>query len=605
MSVRAALLICLVLAAAEVAAADSPSETKRESANEYAIDIPRMELSAALDVLMKQTHVQLFILGDRSSLLSTPVKGSYTIRSALALLLKNTGAIYGRGTDDQYWVRLPEAPLEDAAEPPRVSGVPSPFSAEMAMEELVVFGGSLRRWRPSDLEAWGPPYDADAPRVVMSPKVISGVAPSSVAELMEYIPLQSFATPGERSRDAEYPQLRGLGATLVLINARRVVPTSGDWADTFALSTIPIFALEHVEVIAAPASIAVSSRSTAGLVNVMLKKQIRAPTLELQYGTANGGGAERRISFGAGIDGNRLRGTVVFEYFDREPLLGAARDLWSNQDFRRFGGRDFRSSDASPGNISSLGPGPLPGLPSNFAAVPAQGGTRIEDFLATASTLNESSLAQYQSVRPAARRYNVAGSAQISFSNVTAFGELLCARREIAEQSHPPTLSVDVPATNPFNLFRVPVRADVLVAELPPLRTETLSTLLRPVIGARGVLGSLNWELSLAQSVERGSTTVSGDLDPQLVGQALAQSDPRLSLNLFQAGPVNSPELLAALVRAPEVARYSVQGTLASASLRGPAIRTPVGEVEMSLGAEWETLRTSFEDLKDFGSTLR
>src|SRR5262249_54440966 len=151
-------------------AADSPKETETKSSSEYVLNIPRMTLLAALDELVRQTNVQLLVVGDLPSLFSGPLKGSYTIDEALILLLQNTGAIYGRGTGARYWVRPRPAPppgemsaVQSTTTEPLLPIGPSPSLEEWGMTgDLVLVLGQRRQ--VSTMEV---------PDVVMSAKSIS------------------------------------------------------------------------------------------------------------------------------------------------------------------------------------------------------------------------------------------------------------------------------------------------------------------------------------------------------------------------------------------------------------------------------------------------
>src|SRR5690606_35998457 len=111
----------------------------------------------------------------------------------------------------------------------------------------------------------------------------------------------------------------------------------------------------------------------------------------LQYGDAAGGARERRAAVSVGSSSERLKTALTVDYFERGMLVGAKRDLWRNQDFRRFGGTDWRVATANPGNVYSLTGEPLPGLQNSFASVPA-GSTGVgltpEDFRATDGVLS-------------------------------------------------------------------------------------------------------------------------------------------------------------------------------------------------------------------------
>src|SRR3546814_14179743 len=102
--------------------------------------------------------------------------------------------------------------------------------------------------------------------------------------------------------------------------------------------------------------------------------------------------------------------TVAANWQENNALLNSERGLTADQDYRRFGGRDYRSSSGRyPANIYSLDGcppepdlcfvpledrGTLPGLDSPVAVVPARRdglGTSPEDFLNTQGELHKTS----------------------------------------------------------------------------------------------------------------------------------------------------------------------------------------------------------------------
>ena len=181
-----------------------------------------------------------------------------------------------------------------------------------------------------------------------------------------------------------------------------------------------------------------------GVVNIVLRENIPEPRLDIDYGAADGGAVERHAAFGASGSYGRARGSIVLDYFDRSPLLGRERDRWNNQDFTRFGGRDWRSPTASPGNVSSATLENLPGLSSSFAAIPAAspGATLTPaDFLSTAGQRNLESLLRYQSIADAGTRKAAIAQGEYALAQqLTAYGELLYVDGETSKQFEPPAL---------------------------------------------------------------------------------------------------------------------------------------------------------------------
>lgn len=453
------------------------------------------------------------------------------------------------------------------------------------LDEIVVTGSRLR------VSA----REGAAPVTVMDRVKIEELGVSSVSEVLRYLPQQSYNRPELfRTDGAQFAELRGLGAdtTLVLINGRRTAPSaSSAISNAFDLNAIPLAAVERVEVLSDAASAVYGADAVGGVVNVILKRDIPDPVVDLHYGAAAGGGEEQRASVSAGHAGERLHVSLILDYLHKDTLLGVERDLWRDQDYRRFGSIDQRSTTTNPGNVSSLSGDPLPGLDSPIAAVPIGSsgiGLTPADFEATAGQQNRASLSRYDAIVPAQERMSAALFAEYELAQVAVFGEALYAKRTVDSPTSAPVLAgAEVPASNAFNPFGESVAVDFLVEGVGPRHSHVDSELLRGVVGARGDLGTWEWEVAVLGSREDSSSWSTNQLDDEAVAQALAAADPAAALNVFQDGPGGSDALLRSLIAAPVVSESTSDGTLATAFVRGSLGALPAGPVEAVLGAEW------------------
>jgi iron complex outermembrane receptor protein len=148
--------------------------------------------------------------------------------------------------------------------------------------------------------------------------------------------------------------LRGLsvGATLVLVDGHRLAPypLSDDGERQFTdVQSIPLFAVERVEVLKDGASAIYGSDAIAGVVNVILKKQITGAEALFEAGNSeHGGGATQHAAFAFGkgdISRDGYNWFVTAEYHNQDQILLAQRAdyaPWGNLNFSRFGGNDIR-----------------------------------------------------------------------------------------------------------------------------------------------------------------------------------------------------------------------------------------------------------------------
>lgn len=579
-----------------------------EGARQYDIDIQKLPLSEALQEFSRQTQLQYGYLptnDEEEQLVVGPVKGVFTAAEVLTKLLP-AGFTF-------EWIN----PRTISIVSPPVNAPPGGVKetavakdrqqSELDKDQRLSMangGGKSGSARGPYAFDWKvlveaskifDDLDLDVPMTVLDRRDIDALGASTVTDLLRYVTQQTYTLSESYLGDGtQFADLRGLGfdTTLVLINGRRTIATASSLAvNAFDLNSIPLGAVERVEIVSDSMSAMHGADAIGGVLNIVLREDIPEPRLDIDYGAAAGGAVERHAAFGASGATGRARGSIVFDYFDRGPLLGRERDRWSNQDFRRFGGVDWRSPTASPGNIRSASLDNLPSLPSSFAAIPAvSAGTELTpaDFLATAGQQNLESLFRYTSVLAEGTRGAVVAQGEYRFrSDVSAFGDLLYVDRENLNEAEPPALAgALVPAINPHNPFDTDVIVDVLLTGLGPRTFSRRGDMIRAVGGARGQIGEWAWEASLHRSQNDDIIIRANRVDPLRVAAALSATDAADALNPFAGSGANSAELLASLLLPPLRSRFRTEMIQAAAYLRGPLLTLPAGRMDLIVGAE-------------------
>ena len=288
-----------------------------------------------------------------AGLQAPPIKGEFTAGDALSLLLKGTklravnvdnktiriiektNAAAGGAAEarDNHHPHDAETALPSQAEPGSPASANSAAGESNAggdkdLAEIVVTGTHIRG------------ASVASPVIELGREEIDRSGYTSVADLMLSLP-QNFgggynaATAVANSQvnnryadnptGASVPNLRGLGpgSTLTLIDGHRMAAgLTGGGAD---IASIPIDAIERVEVVTDSASAVYGSDAVAGVVNVILKRNYDGAMTDLSYGLAtDGGGTEKRASqlFGTRWDG----GDVFLAYEHRQQDAVDARD---------------------------------------------------------------------------------------------------------------------------------------------------------------------------------------------------------------------------------------------------------------------------------------
>jgi iron complex outermembrane receptor protein len=549
------------------------------TSNEYELNISTGSLIEAIKQFSEQTDVQVTVDSQATEVDVLRLEGfqaRLSARAALARIL--AGSSLSTDWQGEHTVRI-------------YPGVVLPPEGDGGQRIVEVTGTRLGGGE-------GP-----APVRVYDREDIERSGVSSVPGLADYFTQQpfSFAEWAQRS-SAQHFQMRGLGVdtTLVLINGRRAPPSATSVSlNAFDLNTIPLTAVDRIEVMSDSASAIYGADAIGGVVNIILKGDFESPDFYFHYGAAAGGGEERRFAGAIGHSEGRFKSSLVLDYFERDMLVGAKREMWRDQDFRRFGGEDYRLTAANPANVYATTGGVLPGLPTSHASVPVGSsgiGLAPEDFLTTAGVESRDSSNRTWSIVPDTTRLSAFGSAEFSLSGHSSiFGEVLLTESDIVSQNDLPFLLAQiVPATNPYNPFGEPVAVDYSLVGMRPIANVTESQLGRFVVGARGRLRpGWDWELTLTSSDERVDAKRVHDVDPYRVEAALESRDPQTALNPFADGPGGGDALLSSLVADPQVLDSFSGGLQFSGFLRGKLFHIPGGWSEFVAGAEWRR-----EDIK-------
>ncbi|MFZ6861833.1 TonB-dependent receptor plug domain-containing protein [Undibacterium sp. Ji67W] len=167
------------------------------------------------------------------------------------------------------------------------------------------------------------------------------------------------------SPGASTASLRGLGsgATLVLVNGRRIAQygITGFQSQFANLDSIPVGAVDRIEVLLDGASAIYGSEAIAGVINIWLRKDYTGADIRLSGLTnQNGKGSNDTVnaSYGMGdIAADKYNFFGSFEHNDQAELLMRDINAYQSQDYRGLGFTkgDRRSSYSYPGNVLTPG----------------------------------------------------------------------------------------------------------------------------------------------------------------------------------------------------------------------------------------------------------
>jgi outer membrane receptor protein involved in Fe transport len=178
-------------------------------------------------------------------------------------------------------------------------------------EEIIVTGSRVSRSG----------FDSSQPLTTIDQRQIENLGLVNVGDVVRTLPQNTpFFTEtnvgiGNFNVGAQLANLRGLNPffgtrTLTLVDTRRVVPTTEGGA--VDLTLIPSMLVERTEVVTGGASAQYGSDAIAGVVNVILDKDLEGFKAQLDYGeTAEGDGGDTHASFAWGTGFADDRGHVL------------------------------------------------------------------------------------------------------------------------------------------------------------------------------------------------------------------------------------------------------------------------------------------------------
>lgn len=141
--------------------------------------------------------------------------------------------------------------------------------------------------------------------------------------------LGSGSAAGNNNEHATAVNLRGLGEndTLVLLNGHRMAPAA--YGNVVDISTIPLSAVDHIDVLTDGASAIYGTDAVAGVVNIVLKSKADGLEARASYGGAAGGFRQQiyGLTFGTEWHSGSIMGT--YEYTHQDTLSTLERGFTS------------------------------------------------------------------------------------------------------------------------------------------------------------------------------------------------------------------------------------------------------------------------------------
>ncbi|MFT3665506.1 TonB-dependent receptor [Piscinibacter sp.] len=391
--------------------------------------------------------------------------------------------------------------------------------------------------------------------------------------------------------------LRGLGggATLVLINGRRIAPygVTGFQEVLTSVNAIPVSAIDRIDILKDGASAIYGSEAIAGVVNIILRGDFTGLEAAVQHGfNENGalGVTSFNLSGGIGdIAADRYNIFAIYEHLSQDHATVSDNRFYPSRNLAPKGiPVDGRSSYAYPGNLLTGTISMLPGTDCDPANQRVVGGV-------TRCVLD---VFEYNTMAPKAERDSlfVRGNVQLS-ANLTGFFDAGLGKSKYGYQFDPQFYYNDydfqtlVTDGAPYGIAG-PVDLLYRAGDLGPRKFNVTSDEMRVLAGLKGTLGS--WDFDSAIGTMQNKVRID-----QLGSILITPMDEALANGTYVPGMVNDPAVLAQI--SPALSRKGKATTTfadARVSTEFSSLTLPGGAVGFAAGVEArrETQKDEFDE---------
>jgi len=479
------------------------------------------------------------------------------------------------------------------------------------LERVTVTGSNIKR---TDTETASPVQ-------VMTRQEIERTGKQSIQEVLRSVTadnqgsIPSSFSNGFASGSAAV-SLRGLGvnSTLVLVNGRRMTTygLADDGLRNFVdINSIPLEAVDRVEVLKDGASAIYGSDAIGGVVNIILRKNYNGASIGGTYGQSghsDGQTTRGYATYGFGnLDTDKYNAFVTVEASKQKNIWSKDRGFLGTSDLTSKGFYDVTNGEPRPW----FGLGPTANSPYGVIRNPADN-SRVNVVGCDPSLISANSgLCRYdrlveQEIQPEIDRFNLFGRGQLVFSpSLTAYLELGYFARKTkangtlganndggvfnpADPLNPVIVHpiMNLPAGHPDNPFGVDRTVGVLPNELGGRDQVTNNQVFRAVQGLQGTAWGWDFDIGAAYIKSRLENTNTGFIRYDVMQNAINNGTYRFA----GLGPsATPPDVLAAI--SPEL-RSTPVSTIKLVDFKASrdVAQLDGGGLGVALGAEirWE-----------------
>jgi len=414
--------------------------------------------------------------------------------------------------------------------------------------------------------------------------------------------------------------LRGLGAgsTLILLNGRRMATygLADDGQKVFTdLSTIPLDAVERIDVLKDGASAIYGSDAIAGVVNIILRSDFTGAILRGSYGlSGDSDGSQRKATLTAGTGSLADNGWNAFFSLDvgKSDAVRVSDRLnrkWiGTGDLRPWGftigNSQFLGGAITGANLNGGGSSPTGSLfdPATGQLVSLPGCSQFSNI--TPQDPNGGCLwdaGKFRDLVPEEKYVNVFGRASFAFGdNGEVYTEIGYSKKDTTFRNTPSGVSggwgypggpvnassgdgaTVLGPTHPDNPYGVPVRVRYSAFDVGPRVTETNNEFMRFLVGVKGSWGDWDYDTAYLHS-STDSAVLCALGDPNCAGGVW---------NIGQGAEAN-PQSLYAYISPTIDARAKSKLDMFDIKVSRSLLDLPGGPLGLALGTEWRKTSNS------------
>lgn len=376
--------------------------------------------------------------------------------------------------------------------------------------------------------------------------------------------------------------LRGIGpySTLVLLDGHRAVTNTRNVEP----SILPTLAVERLEIVPDGASAIYGSDAVAGVVNMVLRRNVDGGKVLAQYGAGDDYDQNRLgLSWGTTWDSGQFFGAM--ESAHRSNLNGDDRDFYT----AKQPNSDYRTDQCSPGNIIAGGVS---------YAIPAGGVTADNVDSLTAGSQNLCETQPGQDLLPEQDYVNAAFTFNQQLTDGIEFlADGFVAKRKFARYGAYDSASLTVPSSNAF--FVDPSNSGLTSVTVPysfsedfPRNLQTGYSRSWEFTGGLKVDLPADWLLEVLGTVgetRETSNTFNGLDSRGALGAALASSDPATAFDAFGLHRT-SDAVLNSINNQIFLVDNTSKFTGSEIRLDGPIMTLPGGDLLLAAGYEYQNI---------------